>query len=129
MKRELDVVAALIKEGDTFLLCQRKKDDFYGGLWEFPGGAVEEDESLPQAVEREIEEELGLKIKAGELIGDFFDENEDLKIKVFLFRCSIRAGTPTCRDCQDFGFFTPAEMAPLSLAPVDGKNYRALFSA
>ena len=88
MKKELDVVAALIKKDSKILLCQRKSDDFYANLWEFPGGTVEENESYEQAIEREIAEELGIEVKAGRLVGKFYDEDENLKIKVFLFSCN-----------------------------------------
>jgi len=49
-KRELDVVAALIKKDDKFLLCQRKEDDRYANLWEFSGGTVEGVEDLKSAI-------------------------------------------------------------------------------
>ena len=121
MKRELDVVAALIKGGDSFLLCQRKADDYYANLWEFPGGSVEEGEEFSFAIEREIKEELGLNIKAHNMLNEFCDENESLKIKVFLFNCSIESGSPAAIECQDFGFFSIKEALKLNLAPVDRK--------
>ena len=106
MKRELNVVAALIKKGEKFLFCQRKKEDRYGLLWEFPGGSVEGHETFPAAIEREIKEELNLEVKAERLVGKFSDEDEELKIKIFLFICGIKAGTLETKECNDFGFFT-----------------------
>jgi 8-oxo-dGTP diphosphatase len=120
-KQELDVVAALIKEEDKFLLCQRKEDDHYANLWEFPGGTVEKGEDLKAAIEREIKEELGLVIEASDLLTTICDEDQSLMIKVFLFSCSVIAGEPGAVDCQDFGFFTPSEAEELDLAPADKK--------
>lgn len=121
MKKSIDVVAALIRKNNKFFLCRRKEEDNFGGLWEFPGGGVEEGETLFQAIEREIKEETDLTIKADNFIAEFFDENDYLRIKVFLFSCSIFKGKPKPKDCQDLGFFTLNEAGQLDLAPVDRK--------
>jgi len=121
MRKELDVSAAVIIEKGKFLLCQRKAGDRYGLLWEFPGGVIEEEESPSLAIEREIEEELGIEISAEELIDEFFDEDEQLKIRIFLFRCEIKGGKPYAKDCHDFGFFTFEEVERLDLTPADKK--------
>lgn len=126
MKKELDVVAALIKKGDKFLLCQRKEDDRYANLWEFPGGTVEEDEDLKEAIKREIDEELGLNIEPNNLITTISDEDEDLIIKVFLFACTIKKGLPKAIECKDFGFFSSLEVEGLGLAPADRKIFNYL---
>ena len=76
-KRELDVVAALIKEKGKFLLCQRKEDDHYANLWEFPGGTVEQGEDLAAAIKREINEELDLEIEPNELLTTICDEDDN----------------------------------------------------
>jgi len=123
MKKQLDVVAALIKDKGKILLCQRKNDDSYGGLWEFPGGSVEEGEELSFAIKREIKEELDLNIEAVYLVSDFFDENKDLKIKVFLFFCVVKFGQPKAIECQDFNFFSLDEAECLDLAPADKKMF------
>ena len=122
-KKELDVVAALIKNEKKILLCQRKKDDHYGLLWEFPGGSLEDGETLEEAIEREIKEELSLEIKADNLINVFYDEDDSLKIKVFLFSCTIRSGQPKALDCKEFGFFTFSAIEKINLAPVDRKIF------
>ena len=129
MKRELDVVAALIQKDGKLLLCQRKDGDRYGGLWEFPGGVVEEEEAFTQAIEREIEEELGIKVKAEKLLSEFFDEDENLRIKVFLFSCFIKEGRLSTKDCQDFGFFSLTEAEKIDLAPADKKILAYLKSS
>ncbi len=123
MKKSIEAAAALIQKDNKYLLAQRKKDDFYGSLWEFPGGAREDGEKIEEAVEREIAEELNLKIKAHHIIGEFFDENERLKIKIFLISCSIEKGSCKRSDCQDFGFFALKEIEKLSLAPADKKIF------
>ena len=123
MKKELDVVAALIRNGNATLLCQRYEHDRYGLLWEFPGGGKEEGESHADAIEREIQEELGLTVKAEKVLEHFSDEDESLIIRVSLFLCTIQAGIPTAKECNRFGFFTVAQIEELPLAPVDKKIF------
>lgn len=78
MKKELDVVAALIRKNNKILLCQRDKDDRYANLWEFPGGCVERNESYFEAIEREIKEELGFDVL--KLIFPFFFHQNNLNL-------------------------------------------------
>ncbi len=126
MKKSLDVAAALIEGGGGFLLCRRLKEDKYGLLWEFPGGAIEKGESPEAAVAREIKEELGVEIEVGSLAGEFFDEDSELIIRIFIFRCLIRKGELAARECADFGFFTLDAMRRLKLAPADQKIFASL---
>ena len=126
MKKKLNVVAALIETKEKIFLCQRKEDDHFGGLWEFPGGARETGESLAQAIEREIKEELGLEVEAQGVVGEFYDENATLIINVALLRCQIKAGVPKALECKAFGFFLRSEAENLPLAPVDKKICRYL---
>ncbi|AOY57313.1 hydrolase, NUDIX family [Desulfococcus multivorans] len=65
------VTAAIIENNGKVLLTRRSRGQALGGRWEFPGGKLEEGESLQQCLEREIQEELSVKIKAG----DIFDES------------------------------------------------------
>lgn len=66
------VVAALILRGEDshreVLICQRRPDQPMGSKWEFPGGKVEPGESAPQALARELDEELGIRATIGEEI-------------------------------------------------------------
>lgn len=59
------VVAALILRENTILICQRKEDQAMPLKWEFPGGKVERDEDLKDALHRELEEELGIDAVIG----------------------------------------------------------------
>jgi mutator protein MutT len=121
VRQELEVVAALIKRDGKILLCQRKKNDAFGLLWEFPGGKVEGSESGPQALRREIKEELGIDIEVGSLVERFEDQIPELKINVSLYKVLGFEGLIEALDCKAFGFFSLAEAKRLNLAPVDKK--------
>jgi len=61
----LTVVAALIEQDGKLLVCQRKRGDTFGLLWEFPGGKLEPGESAPEGLARELREELGVEAQIG----------------------------------------------------------------
>lgn len=61
----ISVVAALIERDGRLLICQRRKGDVYPLKWEFPGGKIQSGETPPQALTRELEEELGVRAVIG----------------------------------------------------------------
>jgi 8-oxo-dGTP diphosphatase len=62
----ITVVAAILEQDRRVLICQRRQDRTYPGKWEFPGGKVEPGEQPPQALSRELEEELGIRAVIGQ---------------------------------------------------------------
>lgn len=116
-----DVVGALIEKDGKFLVGRRHAHDSFGGYWEFPGGCVEHGEAREKALEREIKEELGVDVKAGELVFECEDEIPTLKIIIYLYACSIIAGVPHPVDCADVKWVDINELARLDLAPADRK--------
>lgn len=67
--KKFEVVAALLVNGEEVLIAQRKSSDSGAGFWEFPGGKVEQGESLEQALKREIQEELEMPIQVLHMLG------------------------------------------------------------
>ena len=64
----IEVVAGIIYKDNKFLIAQRNLNKAQGGLWEFPGGKVEKNESYERALKREIKEELNADIEVIEYI-------------------------------------------------------------
>ncbi len=116
-----DVVGALIEKEGKYLVAQRKYDDTFGGLWEFPGGCIEEGETKEAALRREIKEELDLEIKVGPLFLMLTDEIPTLKINVYLFESRIIKGEPKTLDCQNVRWVSLDELKTLDFAPADKK--------
>lgn len=88
------VVAAVIREETRVLIDKRQTDGLLGGLWEFPGGKVDRDESYQQALVREIKEELGVAIAVGDKLGEYAHAYTHFKVNVHAFYAHITAGHP-----------------------------------
>lgn len=69
-----EVVAALIWQGDKFMICQRPEHKARGLLWEFVGGKVEPGETKEQALIRECQEELAITLSVGDVFMDVIHE-------------------------------------------------------
>ena len=84
-----DVVAAIIKKDNYYLLAKRNKDKYMGLKWEFPGGKVESNETFKEALSREILEELNVNIEIHDKIAE--EKYQDTKINIILhyFICSL----------------------------------------
>ena len=91
-KKSVDVVAAVIKKDNLFLIANRSFEANSSGLWEFPGGKVEEKETFVSALIREIEEELSLKIQVGDKITSIDLKASDKHISVHYFYALILSG-------------------------------------
>ena len=113
------VVAAVIRDGDRFLLCQRPAHKRHGGLWEFPGGKCEAGESDEQAITRELAEELGVEVLA---VGDvlFSASDPDSPFVIAFLPVDIR-GKPLCIEHAALAWVSRHGMTAYELAPSDAR--------
>ena len=80
-----DVAAALIWQGDRFLICRRPAHKARGLLWEFVGGKVEPGETKAEALVRECREELDITVDVGDVYMELVHEYPDLTVRLTLF--------------------------------------------
>ena len=90
-----EVVAALIWQGDKFMICQRPANKARALLWEFVGGKVEPGETKEQALIRECMEELAIMLYVGDVFMDVIHEYPDLTVHLTLFNATIDYGWST----------------------------------
>jgi A/G-specific adenine glycosylase len=81
------VAAGIIKKDHLVLLAKRPQKGLLGGLWEFPGGTQERDESLPDTLIREIHEELDLEIEVGEFVGTYSHAYTHYRVTLHAYIC------------------------------------------
>lgn len=87
------VTAAVIRKDDLVLIARRPEKGLLGGMWEFPGGKVEAGETLPTALIREIEEELGAAITVGDNLGVYHHAYTHFRIELHAFFCELSPGS------------------------------------
>ena len=88
----IKVAAAIIISRGRILIARRGKGQSHEGLWEFPGGKVEPDENPQQCLERELLEELGLKVQAGRVLGESIDRSDHGSFKILAVTARILEG-------------------------------------
>ena len=85
----IEVVAAVIFNGDKFMIAQRNLKKSQGGLWEFPGGKIEAGETGEEALIREIREEFNAEIKVCELITEVEHHYPEKDVKLYFYRAEL----------------------------------------
>jgi A/G-specific adenine glycosylase len=97
-----DIAVGLVFDDDRLLIQRRPDDGLLGGLWEFPGGKQEENESMAEACRREVKEELGIDVVVDDLFYTLSHAYSHFKITLHAFRCRIDRGPPEAREGQPF---------------------------
>ena len=114
------VTAAIIEDKGKFLITQRPKDTHNGLRWEFPGGKLDFGEDPRDCLEREILEELGIKIKAGEILEYSSHIYGGKKHIVLLgFKCKFLSGKIQKLKINDFTWVKPEEMSKYDITEAD----------
>ena len=127
-KNIVDVVGAIIKDGDRYLVGQRAANKSQGGLWEFMGGKVELGETPEQALARECREELALEIEDERIIDSVVHEYPEKTIRLTLISCSPKRGSiPQALEHQQIRWVTVHEMRGMPFAPADSELIDKLF--
>jgi 8-oxo-dGTP diphosphatase len=127
------VALVLIDSRRRTLLQQRRADRAFGGLWEFPGGKLEEGESPESALIREIEEELGLILSSEALVPLTFASDPILPPAprqphvILLYTCRDWQGEPRCLDGQSIEWVAPEGLMALPMPPLDVPLAKALL--
>ena len=114
-----EVVAALIWQGETFMICQRPAHKARGLLWEFVGGKVETGETKEQALIRECREELDVTLSVGDVFMEVLHEYPDLTVHLTLFHAVIAEGTPRKLEHNDIRWITTDEIDQYPFCPAD----------
>lgn len=118
-KRSVTVVAALVREGNKFLIGQRPEGKARAGMWEFIGGKTEPDETNEEALIRECREEIGVTVEVGTLFMDVLHDYPDLFVHLFVYNAKITEGEPQRLEHQDFRWITPGEIDDVVFCPAD----------
>ena len=127
-KHIIEVVGAIIKDGDRYLVGQRAAHKSQGGLWEFMGGKIEPGETPEQALKRECLEELALEIENERIIDSVVHEYPEKTIRLTLIECNLKKGAvPQALEHQEIRWVTIDQMKDIDFCPADRELVRKLF--
>ncbi len=123
--RRIAVVAAVIEHGGRFLLTRRQDGVHLAGHWEFPGGKIGAGETHPDALRREILEELDTDVVVNELVLETTHSYPERTVTLFFYRCDL-LGTPQPMLGQEMEWIPRAQLSSLRFPPADEELIRLL---
>jgi len=119
IKPHFDVVAAIILKKGLVLIDKRPREGLLGGMWEFPGGKIELGENHPDAVIREIKEEIGIAVKIGELFGIYKHAYSHFSVTVFSYFVEIVSGKPKALEVEKIAWVNISDLQEYPMGKVD----------
>jgi A/G-specific adenine glycosylase len=120
------VAAAVIRSNGKVFIAQRPDKGLLGGMWEFPGGKIEANESLETCLEREICEELNVGIVVGAPLGVYQHAFTHFRITLHAFECQLVEGSPVANEHNDLRWVKPAELQNFPMGKIDRQIANAL---
>ena len=114
------VTAAVIQKQGKVFVARRPEGGLLGGMWEFPGGKLEEtDHSLAACLQREIREELGVGVLVGKQLGTYKHAYTHFRITLHAFFCELKTGE-TLDESPEKRWLSPNALSDLPMGKVDG---------
>ncbi len=120
-KNCIEVSAALIFLKGKLLIAQRRAGSHLGGLWEFPGGKREPDETSEQCLVRELREELGIEVLVGGLFEEISHAYAEKTVHLKFFACKLISGKPQALGCAAFKWIEKPELADFEFPAADSR--------
>jgi 8-oxo-dGTP diphosphatase len=119
LKKHLHVACAIIERDGLVLAAQRSAVMSMPLKWEFPGGKIHEGESTEECLQREILEELGVRIRVGKSLPAVTHHYEALSVTLYPHVCSIEAGEMVLHEHAAVVWLPPEQLSSLDFAEAD----------
>ena len=118
-EKVVEVVAAVVYDGEGRVLATKCAPHKHGGGWEFPGGKIEPGEAARDAVVREMQEELNVTVQVGELLHTVEWNYPSFHLRMFCYACSIKDGKLQLRELMAYRWLTRGELYDVEWLPAD----------
>lgn len=122
----VEVAAGLVYREGRYLIARRKAGVHLAGFWEFPGGKREPGETLEECLQRELFEELNIRIDVPIPFQIVRHQYPEKTVELHFFRCGIESGQATAIDCAEIRWVWPHELADFEFPPADRLVIEAL---
>jgi 8-oxo-dGTP diphosphatase len=122
----VEVAAGLVFRGGKLLITQRHTDAHLGGLWEFPGGKREPNETFEECLARELREELGIEVEVREVLESITHTYPEKTVLLRFFLCRWLRNEPRAIDCLDLKWVTAGELANYEFPAADARLLKML---
>ncbi|MBM3761761.1 MAG: (deoxy)nucleoside triphosphate pyrophosphohydrolase [Acidobacteria bacterium] len=111
MSKVVAVVAGVVTHGGKILIGQRKRNDWHGLKWEFPGGKIEPGESPELALARELREEVGIDASIGDMLQRYqFSYNERPPVELLFYSVTQFTGVPVNYEFEQILWAEPQRL-------------------
>jgi 8-oxo-dGTP diphosphatase len=128
MPAPLDVAAGLVFRDGKLLITQRSVGSHLAGLWEFPGGKRELNETFEECLRRELLEELGIEVEVGRLVEDLTHDYPDRSVHLRFFRCRWLRHEPQPLHCEALAWISAHEIFQYEFPAADSRLLERLRS-
>jgi 8-oxo-dGTP diphosphatase len=129
MKKLIKVVGAIIENENNEILCALRSPRMsLPNMWEFPGGKIEGNETLKEAIEREIKEELACDIEFIDCFNDNTHEYDKFTVNLITVKCRLVVGKPTISEHSKLIWLQRENLLSLNWAPADIQAVNQLLS-
>jgi 8-oxo-dGTP diphosphatase len=113
------VAAAVIIRDGRVLLTRRTQGQHLAGMWEFPGGKIEDGESPEEALIRECQEECGIDVEVGDILEVTHHRYPEKDVLLLFYRCELRAGEVRHLQVADHAWVATSDLDDYPLPPAD----------
>ncbi len=125
----IEVVAGILRDaGGRVLIARRRPGQHGAGFWEFPGGKRGPGETATAALDRELDEELGIRVEASESLLALEHDYPDRRVALEFFLVTRFRGEPVAREGQPLRWVAVGELAAAGLLPADEPVVAALVA-
>ncbi len=122
------IAVGIVWKDDKILIDRRKADGMLGGLWEFPGGHVEEGESHEHAIVREVKEELDVDVVVNKHFATIEHQYSHFTISLHAYECNYLSGSAKALDCDDWKWVKKDELLDYAFPRANGKIIEQLLA-